>query len=195
MAQQSEAPSIIWHATTSLDGYIAAPDHDVSWVFDFFDSEDPLARSVQERTGTVVAGRNSYEAGIRDGREVFGGGWHGAQYLLTDREFEGEPPSGVEIRYGEIWPILTEALAQSGGKDLLIIGADVARQALEAHLVDEVIVHIAPILLGSGTKFFDAATHHLLNLAEVHSQDGVITARYVVPRSEGHSLVHGRDTP
>ena len=55
---------------------------------------------------------------------------------------------------GDIKRAVETALRSADGKDLLVLGADVARRCIEARLIDEILIHIAPILLGSGVRFF-----------------------------------------
>jgi riboflavin biosynthesis pyrimidine reductase len=47
------------------------------------------------------------------------------------------------------------ALEAAGGLDVSVLGANVARQCLEAGLLDEILVHIAPVLLGDGVRLFE----------------------------------------
>ncbi|MGW0506133.1 dihydrofolate reductase family protein [Micromonospora sp. NPDC003241] len=171
------AGKVLWHATVSLDGYIAASGDDVTWVFDHFDPEEPTAAAVVERTGAVIAGRRSYEAGERDGRKVFDGAWSGPQYLLTHRPTE-QPLQGVAVRAGDVTPVVDEARIAATGRDVLIIGADVASQCLAAGLVDEVIVHIAPILLGNGVRFRGPDEHTHLTLMDVSRHKEIVTLHY-----------------
>jgi dihydrofolate reductase len=42
----------------------------------------------------------------------------------------------------------------AGGKSVVIFGADVARQCIEAHLLDDVAIHVVPVLLGDGVRLF-----------------------------------------
>lgn len=172
---------VLWHTTISLDGYVAGPDDDLGWVFDHFDPADPAAAAVVARTGAVVAGRRSYEAGRRDGREVFDGAWDGPQFLLTTRPVD-DLPSGVAVRAGDVRPVVEEARAAADGRDVLLIGADVARRCVEAGVVDEVIVHVAPVLLGDGVRFQGPPGRRDLEPVAVSHQGTVTTLRFRLPR-------------
>ena len=104
----------------------------------------------------MLAGRRSYEVGRRGERpeveEAFGGGWSGAQFVLTHRPHDPDPAN--TFLSGDIRDAMRDALAAAGGKDVNIIGADVARQCLEAGLIDEIVVFVAPVLLGDGVRLF-----------------------------------------
>jgi dihydrofolate reductase len=77
----------------------------------------------------------------------------GPAYLLTHR-----PPANGEtlVLSGDIGEAIATALAGAGDKDLELLGADVAAQALARGLVDEVMVYVLPIVLGGGTAFSPA---------------------------------------
>ncbi|HLS49423.1 MAG TPA: dihydrofolate reductase family protein [Actinomycetaceae bacterium] len=176
--------AVLWHATASLDGYIATPGDDVSWVFDYVNPADPGAEGVGERVGAVLAGRRSFEAGRRDGRDVLDGAWAGPKYLLTHRPVDGLP-DGVALRSGDVGPVVEEARRAADGKDVLLIGADVARQCLAAGLVHEVVLHVAPVLLADGVRFRGPAGRTDLRLVDVGRHGELVTLRY---RTSLHSL-------
>jgi dihydrofolate reductase len=76
----------------------------------------------------------------------------GPMFLLSHRPLDPPDPD-VTIVSGDIREAVATALAAAGGKDLEILGADVAAQCLRAGLVDEVLVYVLPILLGDGVRF------------------------------------------
>jgi len=55
---------------------------------------------------------------------------------------------------GDIRAAVASARDAAGGRDLLVLGADVARQCVAAGLIDEILVHVAPLLLGDGVRLF-----------------------------------------
>jgi dihydrofolate reductase len=76
----------------------------------------------------------------------------GPMFLLTHRPLE-PPDSEVRILTGDIRKAVATALDAAGGKDLEILGADVAGQCLQRGLVDEILVYVLPVLLGEGIRF------------------------------------------
>jgi dihydrofolate reductase len=182
---QEARGKVVWSATMSLDGFIAGPDDAMGWVFDY-SGPNPQVDEVIERTGAVLAGRRSYEVGRRAERpeleEAFGGGWVGAQFVLTHRSHDPDPAN--TFLSGDIVDAVALALAAAGGKDLNIIGADVARQCLAAGLIDEIVVFVAPVLLGDGVRLvsrLDEAPVELEPL-EVSRAGSVTTLRFRVLR-------------
>jgi dihydrofolate reductase len=73
-------------------------------------------------------------------------------FLLTHRPLEPPDPN-VTILTGDIGEAVATALDAAGGKNLEILGADVAGQCLQEGLVDEILVYVLPVLLGDGTLF------------------------------------------
>ena len=72
--------------------------------------------------------------------------------FLTHRPLQPPNPA-VTILAGDIGEAVATALGAAGGKDLEILGADVAGQCLIRGLVDEILVYVLPVLLGDGTRF------------------------------------------
>jgi dihydrofolate reductase len=147
--------TVIVHRTMSLDGFISGPDHAMEWVFGYL-APDEFPEMIRA-TGAILAGRRTYEVGRRDAGqasgEVYGGAWSGPQFVLTHQPPENPPVPAVTFLSGDIEAAVATARKAAGGKNLEIFGADVAGQALQRGLVDEIVVHIVPVLLGGGTLF------------------------------------------
>jgi dihydrofolate reductase len=77
-----------------------------------------------------------------------------------------------------------QARAAAGGKDVLLAsGVSVAQQALAAGLADEVVLHVAPVLLGRALPLFGAARADLRCVETIHGE-GAVHLRYEVPRTD-----------
>ncbi|MCT7374759.1 dihydrofolate reductase family protein [Chelativorans salis] len=144
---------VFWHATMSLDGFIADPEDRVDWVFEY-KAPNPAADEAIRTTGAVLAGRRTYDVGISKGGKVYGGRWSGPQFIITHNP--PDPSHDPEFTFvsEDIGAAVSRGLAATEGKNLLLIGASVVRQCVEAGLVDEVLIHVAPILLGDGVRLF-----------------------------------------
>lgn len=148
-------PRLIYSAAISLDGFLAGPDGDMSWLQPH-DGPNPEAEQLMLRSGSLLVGRTTYDgddpnAGT-EAEGAFGGTWHGTQVVLTHRIPE-RPVAGFEF-YADLQQAVTRARECAADKDVTILGADVARQCLEHGLVDEVVMMIVPVLLGDGTRIF-----------------------------------------
>jgi dihydrofolate reductase len=106
----------------------------------------------------------------------------GPFFLLTHRPLDPPDPD-VTIVSGDIGDAVATALAAAGGKDLEILGADVAAQCLRAGLVDEILVYLLPVLLGDGVRFTPPglAMIELEQISSKPSGDATMT-RYRVRR-------------
>jgi dihydrofolate reductase len=147
--------SVLVHRTMSLDGFIAGPEHEMDWIFEHPSPDG--AREVMRATGAIVVGRRSFEVGRRDAGKPsgapYGGAWSGPVFVLTHDPVV--PPAGADVvvMAGDIRDAVSAARAVARGKRVELFGADVTRQALAHGLVDEILVHIAPVLLGGGIPF------------------------------------------
>ena len=173
----AKSGKVIWSVTMSLDGFIAGSNDEMDWVFQYTDP-NPLVEEVIRTTGAVLAGRNSYDVGKRakraELREVFGGGWSGPQFVLTHKAAEADPAN--TFLSGDIRKAVSIALEAAKGKNVNIIGADVARQCMDAGLVDEIIVFLAPILLGDGIRLFSRSGAAPIDLETIGvTQSGQVT--------------------
>jgi dihydrofolate reductase len=137
----------------SLDGFIAGRDHAMDWV------AGPVAPDVVAEqaaaTGAMLIGRRTYEVGARMEAEKPGRmdyPFSGPMFVLTHRPPEPPDPK-VTILSGDVGEAVATALDAAGGKNLEILGADVAGQCLRRGLVDEILVYVLPLLLGGGIRF------------------------------------------
>lgn len=148
--------TVVWHTTMSLDGFIAGPGHSMDWVFPSA-GPNPEVDEVIQTSGAILAGRRGYDAG-RDpaqppeAQKPFGGAWSGEVFVLTHRPVARNP--SVTFLDCPVREAVATGLAAAQGKDLLILGANIAEQCIEEGLIDEILVHIAPVLLGDGIRFF-----------------------------------------
>ncbi len=146
---------VVVNRAMSLDGFIAAPGHAMDWgggraLADFVDPDD--FREVAAATGAMLVGRRTMEVGERMEAEEPGSvdyPFSGPVFVLTHRPPDS-PDSPINYLSGDITEAVATARSAAAGKDLEILGADVAGQCLEHGLVDEILVYVLPVLLGDG---------------------------------------------
>ncbi|WP_125098130.1 dihydrofolate reductase family protein [Leucobacter chromiireducens] len=168
---------VAWGFTSSIDGFIAGPGHDMSWM----SSAEPLAEGTNERmagdVAVIISGRAGYDAAKaqeaeRDDltSEAYGGAWSGTEFVLTHRpeELAGDP-SVIPLNCSVVEAV-RRAQEIAGARDVQIISADIARQALEHDLIDELQVFVSPVFLGDGTRIFDVPGGRRIEweLVEIH---------------------------
>ena len=147
---------VVVNRSMSLDGFIAGPGDEMSWVFDFV-APDAFPE-IAAATGAMLIGRRTYEVAKSQreadapGGKEYGGGWSGPVFVLT-HEPPDPPDPAVTFLNGDIGEAVATARNAARGKNLEILGADVAGQCLRRGLVDEILVYLLPVLLGDGIRF------------------------------------------
>jgi dihydrofolate reductase len=168
--------------TTSVDGYITGPNDGPGkglgeggerlhyWVFGgpwtYADEQkgEPIGEDaawlaqVTSRVGAVVGGRGTYEAARHWGDE---NPWGLPFFIVTHRP-EEEPEGGEFTFVAGVEAAVERALEAAGDKDVHVMGgAQIIRQALEAGIVDELSIIIAPVVLGGGKRLFEGFSRSL----------------------------------
>lgn len=148
---------VIIHATVTLDGFMADVDGGVDWMNGFPSApgdEDVIARITKE-LGAIVGGANKTQT-IDDGEIPYGGMLKVPVYLMTHSAHE--PIEKDDITYTFIVDDITQAVESAkqaaGDKWVSLLGGCISRQCLELGLVDEIQLHVVPILLGKGISLF-----------------------------------------
>ena len=169
---------IILYIATSVDGYIARPSGDLSWL-PVPEAEDHDYRDFYSSIHTLLIGRGTYEKALETfeafpyfDKETFVFARSGIRHLEpTVRRVSGDAVKFVKSLKG------TE-----GGGIWLVGGAQLIRSLLDARLVDEMYLFLIPTLLGNGIPLFLETKHELLlSLNEIKSHhDGVAELRYSV---------------
>lgn len=162
--------SVVLVISISVDGFVAAsnvrseaPMGDGGerlhgWLMD---TEDPrnheiLARGIGN-LGAVITGRRNYEMSIA---------WWGANgptgparvpvFVLSHSKPSQMPENGVYTFVDGIDRTLAAAKAAAGDKVVSVMGgANIAQQFLRAGLIDEIQLHVVPVLLGNGMRLFE----------------------------------------
>lgn len=148
---------LLYSATMSLDGFIAGPGGDMSWLAPHLAS-GPEVDELMASIGALLVGRRTFEGddpnrGTED-EGAFSGQWHGPSFVLTHSPPEGGSHPDLTF-FDALEPAVEAAKAAAAGRYVNVLGADVARQCLEAGVLDEILVLVAPVLLGDGTRLFD----------------------------------------
>jgi dihydrofolate reductase len=157
---------VLVYASMSLDGYIAGPDvsraHPMgvggaqlhTWMFTVTTPADrAVSEGIRAETGAVVVGRRTFDVGLEY--------WHDTPYpaptfVVTHDPLPDLPQtSGTFSFVADLEEAVARARAAAGDRTVMVMGADVKRQALAAGLVDEVMISLVPVLLGGGAKLFD----------------------------------------
>jgi dihydrofolate reductase len=181
----------------SLDGFIAGPNpgpdnglgdggerlHE--WLFEDADADEkgmpvrPAGVNGQVfdelmSTGAVVAGRGTFEPA--DG---WGGDHHDGVpiFILTRRDPEDLPQWPLVTYVNEVTAAMARAKEAAGERSVLVHGAKTAQLALGASVLDELELHVIPVLLGQGRLLFEglAAEHIELERTRILAGEGDVT--------------------
>jgi dihydrofolate reductase len=177
---------LLYSATMSLDGFIAGVDGDMSWLTDVLPRSGPELDDLMNSIGALLVGKRTFtgddpNAGT-DAEGAFGGQWQGPVVVLTHNPPPDDDSADVTFSSDLIDAVAT-ARAAAGDRYVNVLGADVARQCLAAGELDEILVLIAPILLGDGVRLFDHPGGTRVRLEPVDAdRTGPLAHWYRVPR-------------
>ena len=173
----------------SQDGFVGVPgDADpglYDWYFDPSEASRPVVDELVATTGAIVLGRGAFGTG--DDAE----GWEDTPYAVPHFVVTHRPPTGrldgpVEFVFVTEGVVAAVARARAAAGDRCATiggGADIARQCLADGLVDELQLHVVPVLLGSGIPLFDGFGAALrLSKLRVVDAPNVTHLRYRVER-------------
>jgi dihydrofolate reductase len=146
---------VCWHCTMSLDGFVAGPGHSMAWMQDL-DVRPGVVADYIATTGAILGGRRGWDAVVDDVRP-YGGAWKGPIFVLTHHPEDARPADDVTFLDCDLADALSICLRAAKGKNVEIFSADISGQAIQRGLLDEIAVHVAPVLLGDGVRFYEAA--------------------------------------
>jgi len=170
-----------WDVTMSLDGFIADPNDSPGRLFDwYFKGDTPSAYGSAygfklssddakyfdagiKTMGAIVTGRRTYEVS-----QAWGGSFFipAPFFVLTHKPPRTVPQGKTTFTFvtDGIESAIKRAKVAARDKMVGLMGANVARQCVEAGLLDEIRVHITPFLLGDGVRLFEHLGTHLVEL-------------------------------
>jgi dihydrofolate reductase len=161
---------VIFDISMSLDGFVTAsnvrPEEPMGaggqrlheWAFGQDERNRELLAEAVDFVGALIAGRRTYDLSVP---------WWGADgpagsarvpvFVVTHAEPEEVPEGGVYTFVTDgIESALEKAKSAAGEKDVAVMGgAEVGQQFIRARLIDEISIHLVPVLLGSGTEMFE----------------------------------------
>ena len=195
----------VLYMSMSLDGFIAGPNESVDnglgdggqrlheWVLSGEGDGGPDALRRGEgvngavidefmSTGAVVAGRGTFEPA---------GGWGGDHhdgvpiFILSRQDPVALPQWPLVTYVDDVTTAMTSATEAAGDKNVLVHGAGVAKLALAAGVLDELELHVVPVLFGQGRRLFEGLAPEQIEFERMRvleGEDGVTHMRYRVVR-------------
>lgn len=181
----------------SLDGYVTAANPTLEEPMGHggqilhqlaFSADDTGRRAVEESQASVgasIAGRRTYDTSIAwwkaDGP---GGELRTPTFIVSHSQADDVPEGGVYTFVTTPEEAVEQALAVAGDKDVDIFSANIGQQLLAAGRVDEVRVHVVPVLLGAGTRLIDdlGGSHVRLRRLDGTENEVAMHLRFAVVR-------------
>jgi dihydrofolate reductase len=174
---------VFFDISMSLDGFMTAANRGpeepmgdgglklVDWAFGGDERDRAVLTDGIAGTGAVIAGRRTYNDSLP---------WWGADgptgdarlpvFVVSHSTPDDVPEGGVYTFINGIVPALEEARTAAGDKDVTVMGgAETGRQYIEAGLVDELSIHLIPVLFGSGTRMFEQVGDEHLQFEPVNT--------------------------
>ncbi len=148
------AGKVLMHFALSLDGYVAGPGHDMSFM-NRATTRDGLQRDYIATTGAVLAGRDGFDSAIGDARP-YGGAWTGPIFVLTHHPEDARPTPDITFLSCPVDEAVRIALDAAGGKNVEVFSPTICAQLLPLGLIDQIDLHLVPVLLGDGIRLYDA---------------------------------------
>ena len=169
-----------YYVASTIDGFIADENDNIDWLlqFGFKSFQDDYDRFIAD-VGAIIMGSTTYEWIIGEGEP-----WaYGATpvWVLTTRDLP--PVAGADIRFfhGQVSDLHRDALAAAGGKNVWVVGGgNVAAQFADKGLLDELVLTVMPIVLGSGKKLLPigGVTEPLTLVQTTAFEQGAVGLRY-----------------
>lgn len=174
---QAAGGKVLWHFTMSLDGFVAGPNHMMDWMTGF-SSRPGLEDEYVKTTGAVLGGRAGWD--ISGDARPYGGDWQGPIFVLSHHPEDAMPEDDVTFLSCSPAEAVRIGLEAADGKNLEVLSPTIGRRLLELGLIDEIDLHIAPILLGEGIRLYDNPGGEPIRLHRVGDDDptSVVNVRY-----------------
>lgn len=173
------ARKIIYYVAVSADGFIARPDGAVDWL----DRPQPKGNygmgKFYKSVDTCFLGRKTYDLAVAHGMKD---AYPGKRNCVFSRTLKRAASAKVELVEGDIQSFARRLRAEKGKDIWLVGGGELASAFLDAGELDELVLHIIPVLLGEGIALV-APRHRNLPLRLLRTQkftDGVVLLHYAV---------------
>ena len=141
-----------YYTACSLDGFIATDDHSLEWLFPLGDINDTSYPGFIQGVGALAMGSSTYEWMLR---HVVGAGaaWPYTQpaWVFSSRALPGVPSAAIHFVRGDVRAVHDAMKRAAGDKNIWLVGGgDLVGQFHDAGLLDELIVQVGSVTLGSG---------------------------------------------
>lgn len=179
-----------YYTACSLDGFIATEDHSLEWLFPLVDIHRTNYPRFIEGVGALAMGSSTYEWMLRHVVKPGSdqpGAWPYKQptWVFSSRQLATVPGADLRFVRGDVGPVHQRMVEAAGGRNVWIVGGgELVGQFYDAGLLDEIIVQMGSVVLGSGRPLLPRriVSPPLKLLWVQRFGDGMAELRYEVPR-------------
>jgi len=145
-----------YYTATSLDGFIATADDSLEWLFQLGDVNDTSYPEFIRDVGALAMGASTYRWMLQHVVKVGSAAPAAWPYVMpcwvfSHRELPGVPGADIRFVHGDVGPVHASMRTAAGVKNIWLVGGgDLAGQFHDAGLLDEIIVQIGSVTLGTG---------------------------------------------
>ena len=149
-----------YYTASSIDGFIADPNHSLDWLFPLGNIEDTSYPSFIRNVGALAMGSSTYEWMLRhhihlDADRPEPWPYDQPAWVFSSRELQRIPGADIRFVRGDVRPVHHEMVQAAAGKNVWIVGGgDLAGQFYDAGLLDEMFVQVGSVTLGAGKPLF-----------------------------------------
>jgi dihydrofolate reductase len=187
-----------YYTASTIDGFIADPDDSLDWLLSLDDPTEPSYPEFIAGIGALAMGSSTYEWLLR---HIMGPGaekpqpWPYEQptWVFSSRSLPTVPGADIRFARGDVRPVHRDMKEAAAGRNVWIVGGgDLVGQFLDAGLLDDIFVQVAPVLLGAGKPLLPRRITkpalHLMSARPMGS--GFVELHYEVPASQAtaHTL-------
>lgn len=169
-----------YYTATSIDGYIADENNSLDWLFQFGEIEsmkDHYPRFIKE-IGAIAMGSTTYEwviehENLLEHPEKWP--YENSTWVFSHRNLPAVDGADIRFVQGDVGPVHAEMVNAVNGNNIWLVGGgDLVGQFHDQGLLDEVILSVAPVMLGTGAPLMPRnITTPPMKLVEVQQHDNV----------------------
>ncbi|QRO02153.1 dihydrofolate reductase [Archangium violaceum] len=177
-----------YYVAASIDGYIADADGRLDWLFQFNDAQGVTEHYTKflSGVGALAMGAATYEFILAELREA----WPYAgipTWVFTHRELPGYPGADIRFTTEDVGAVHEQMVRAAGEKNIWLMGGgNLVAQFSKRGLLDELLLGVAPVILGGGIPLLPARLPGPLELQGItRFGQGMVELRYEIPRGAG----------
>jgi dihydrofolate reductase len=147
---------VILHVIMSLDGFMATAHDKIDWSFQY-GAPSTMAGEVRNAAGAIVLGERTFDVSMATSQPPYGGAVKVPLFVVTHKARSPQVYEDLTFTFvtDGVERAVERAKVAAGNRNVVILGGSIYQQSLTAGLVDEIVVHVVPILLGDGVRVFD----------------------------------------